>query len=58
MMGGRRDREKARALARKATRQHARRRPCPRCGSQGPHFVPPGAGDAGFFICEAKKGER
>lgn len=24
---------------------------CPRCGQDGPHFVPPSFGDTGFYIC-------
>lgn len=27
-------------------------RPCPRCGEQGPHFVPPSFGDIGFYTCD------
>lgn len=26
---------------------------CPRCGGEGPHFVPPSIGEEGFFVCEA-----
>ena len=25
---------------------------CPRCGGEGPHFVPPCFGDPGFFVCD------
>lgn len=29
---------------------------CPNgCGEKGPHFVPPGFGDPGFFICTKKE---
>ena len=27
---------------------------CPKCG-KGPCFVPPSAGEAGFYLCEAKR---
>lgn len=27
---------------------------CPNCGEKGPHFVPPGFGSGGMYICEAK----
>jgi len=28
---------------------------CPACHGDGPHFVPPSLGDAGFYLCEAQK---
>lgn len=27
---------------------------CINCGEPGPHYVPPGFGDKGFFACETK----
>ena len=27
---------------------------CINCGEEGPHFVPPGGGDPGFFMCKPK----
>lgn len=27
---------------------------CINCGEEGPHFVPPGGGDPGFFYCKPK----
>jgi len=28
---------------------------CPNCGEKGPHFIPPGFGDKGFFTCKLKE---
>lgn len=50
-MGGRFDREKARARARAMQCLHRSPR-CSRCGARDSHFVPPGMGDKGFFICD------
>lgn len=27
---------------------------CPNCGKEGPHFVPPSCGDAGFYLCDER----
>lgn len=31
---------------------------CPNCGEKGPHFVPPGFGSPGMFICKEKEEAR
>lgn len=28
---------------------------CPNCKEKGPHFVPPGFGSGGFFMCKPKE---
>lgn len=33
-------------------REGAKRRKCPNCGEDGPHFAPPSLGEEGFFICD------
>lgn len=25
---------------------------CPRCGEDGPHYVPPSLGEDGFYLCD------
>ena len=52
-MGGRFDRERKRARARSAYKLNLSTGECPKCGARDTHFVPPGMGDPGFFICEA-----
>lgn len=53
-MGGRRDRDKARAHARYLHNRYGTKHAwkCPRCGARASHFVPPGMGDPGFYLCD------
>lgn len=54
-MGGRFDRDEARANARELYLRYAPRLPCvpcPHCGSTEPHFIPPSMGERGFYACE------